>query len=131
VIILLTLLSFTALSLWLFMVWAKFWPRVECADFKLEVVEFFVNGKKFYKPAGCYNFKCNKKLYESSRLTLFGGRSYANAMGARDDFSEKIAFVCPVKNDFSYMRQDARVFWGLFSLMFTGIIASLVILFVL
>jgi len=38
-IILLTLLSSIALLLWLFMLWAQFWPRVECIDLNLEVIE--------------------------------------------------------------------------------------------
>jgi len=127
---LLILLAFIAILLWLAMTWARFWPRVVCTNFDLEIVELSINGKKLYKPKVSYSYSHNERSYKSNRLTLFGGRTYPSRVNAQNVISEKKAYICPIKPNFSYISQDARVFWGLLFLSFIGFIFTSILLLI-
>jgi len=125
----LIVLLFISSLIFLVMIWARFWPRVVCTNFDLKTVELCINGKTVYKPKVSYSYRYNEKLYESNRFKLFDGRAYASRAEAQNLAGERKAYICPIKPSFSYICQDARVFWGLLFLSFACLIFAAILLF--
>jgi hypothetical protein len=111
------------------MLWAKFWPTVSCDVKEVSVRKTNVGGRDLYLPRLIYSYDYKGAAHESSNVFLFGGRSFLSEKEALEFDSVDRAYICPLNANWSYLKLDPRVFWGLLSVSIFGLVLSLFISF--
>lgn len=108
-------------GLFVFLSWARKWPKVDVVLSDMDVKKYKIQGKIYYRPTAKYSYRWSGEEYLSSVLFLMGGRSYRDRKSAEIVLGFGSAHVCPIFPRFSYVYQDKRAYWGFFLLGVIGL----------
>lgn len=127
ILLFLIVISSVAMLLFGVMVWARFWPRVTCVIEELHAKPVNFGQRDLYATVVSYSYERNGITHRSKNMFLFGGRAFPSEREALEHFSVNCAYVCPLNDSWVFLRQDPRVFWGLFAASVFGFILSYII----